>query len=191
MMKHARVLIGSLMIAGCAGGDTAPTPKQYSIGRAATPAEVAAIDIDVGPDGVGLPAGSGTVAQGEVIYAAKCASCHGVKGEGMPPAFPLLVGRDPKGENFGFAADAKIARTIGNYWSNATTLFDYVRRAMPHAAPGSLTNDEVYALTAQLLSWNQVIPPGSTLDAASLKAVKMPAAGKFVTDDRRGGKEVR
>ena len=103
----------------------------------------------------------------------------------------MLVGRDPKGEGFGFAADFKIARTVGNYWPNATTLFDYIRRAMPHAAPGSLTNDEVYALTAQLLSWNQILPPTATLDAAALKAVKMPAAGKFVVDDRRGGREVR
>ena len=190
MMKHSPVLIGALLLAGCSGG-AARAPERYNLGRAATAAEVTAIDVDVTPDGVGLPAGSGTVAQGEAIFAAKCASCHGAKGEGMPPAFPMLVGRDPKGEGFGFAADAKIARTVGNYWPNATTLFDYVRRAMPHATPGSLTNDEVYALTAQLLSWNQVIPPTSTLDAASLKAVKMPAAGKFVTDDRKGGKEVK
>lgn len=190
MMKHSRFVIGSLLLVGCARGP-ASEPKQYNLGRAATPAELAAIDLDVAPDGAGLPPGSGTVAQGELIYAAKCASCHGAKGEGMAPAFPMLVGRDPRGENFGFAADAKIPRTIGNYWSNATTLFDYVRRAMPLATPGSLTNDEVYALTAQLLSWNQVIPPNASLDATSLKAVKMPAAGKFVPDDRRGGREVR
>ena len=82
-------------------------------------------------------------------------------------------------------------RTIGNYWPYATTVFDYVRRAMPHTQPGSLTNDEVYALTAYLLAANQVIPMNSTLDAATLRAVKMPYVDRFVRDDRRGGHEVR
>jgi hypothetical protein len=109
----------------------------------------------------------------------------------MPPSYPALVGRDPKAENFAFATNDKLVRTIGNYWPYATTVFDYVRRAMPHTQPGSLSNDEVYALTAYLLAANQVIPMTSTLDAASLRAVKMPYESRFVRDDRRGGHEVR
>ena len=109
----------------------------------------------------------------------------------MLPAYPALVGRDPKGEKFAFASDAKITRTIGNYWPHATTLFDYIRRAMPHNAPGSLQSDQVYALTAYLLSANAVIPATTVLDAKSLTAVKMPYADRFVRDDRRGGRELK
>lgn len=187
------VLVSSIaLVAACGGGRPAAEPsRRYELGRAATPQEVAAVDVDVGPDGEGLPAGSGTVAQGEALFAQKCASCHGPKGAGMPPALPAIVGRDPAAEGFRFGTDPKLNKTIGNYWPYATTVFDYVRRAMPHPAPGSLTNDEVYALTAWLLAANQVIPRDATLDAASLKAVKMPYAGKFVPDNRRGGREVR
>ena len=142
-------------------------------------------------DGAELPAGSGTVETGSAIFKAKCSSCHGPEGQGIPPAYPAIVGRDPKGEKFPFSTDWRITRTIGNYLPYATTVFDYVRRAMPHTQPGSLTDDEVYALTAYLLAANQVIPVNSTLDAATLRAVKMPYAGRFVRDDRRGGREVR
>jgi len=165
--------------------------RHYGIGRAATPAEIAARDIDVGPDGEGLPAGSGSVAQGEAIFKQKCQMCHGPKGQGMPPAFPTLIGREAKAEGFVFATDWKLTHTIGNYWPYATTVYDYVRRAMPLLQPGSLTNDEVYAITAFLLASNQVIPMDATLDAASLKQVKMPYADKFVADDRRGGHTVK
>ena len=167
-----------------------PPGGRYGIGRAATSAEVAAIDIDVGPDGAELPAGRGTVSQGARVFGAKCASCHGVRGEGMAPAFPKLVGRAPR-DGFPFGRDPKIEKTIGNYWPYATTLFDYVRRAMPFLAPGSLSNDEVYAVTAWLLAQNEVIPGGATLDAESLKVIRMPAHDRFVRDDRKGGAEVR
>ena len=90
-----------------------------------------------------------------------------------------------------FATDFTLTKTIGNYWPHATTVFDYVRRAMPLLQPGSLANDEVYALTAYLLAANNVMPITATLDAVSLKQVKMPYAGKFVTDNRRGGREVK
>lgn len=170
---------------------TGEPTRHYGLGRAATVAEVAVLDIDVGPDGEGLPTGSGSAQQGAVIYVAKCAMCHGPKGRGMPPVFPALIGRDPKAEGFAFATDFKLTKTIGNYWPHASTVFDYVRRAMPLLQPGSLTNDEVYALTAYLLAANNVVPMTATLDAASLKQVKMPYAGKFVTDNRRGGKEVK
>lgn len=174
-----------------AAGFSSIPAKHYGLGRAATPAEVAALNIDVGPDGEGLPAGSGTAALGADIYQKQCAMCHGPKGLGMPPAFPLIISRDPKAEGFKFASDPKLPKSIGNYWPDATTVFDYVRRSMPLLQPGSLTNDEVYALTAYLLAANEVIPMSATLDSASLMQVKMPYRDKFVVDDRRGGKEVK
>lgn len=175
-------------LTGCRPASTPDGPatgERYGIGSAVSAAEIAKLDIDIGPDGAELPAGNGTVADGRTLYAAKCAMCHGVNGEGMAPAFPRLSGRDPKAEGFKFASDPKLPHTIGNYWSHATTLFDYIRRAMPHSAPGSLTDDEVYALTAYLLAVDDVIPNDATLDAVALRAVKMPYANRFVPDDRR------
>ena len=194
-----RILTGALGLvtiacrrdnSGAVGGER-PVVTRYGLGRAASSVEVAALDIDVAPDGHGLPPGRGTAAQGASLFAQKCASCHAAQGQGMPPMFPALVGRDPKGEGFPFASDWRITRTIGNYWPEATTVFDYVRRAMPHTAPGSLTNDEVYALTAFLLATNQVISSDAALDSASLMHVKMPYHDKFVRDNRRGGNEVK
>jgi len=166
-------------------------PKAFGLGRAPSPGEIAAVDVDVSPTGVGLPAGSGTAQQGAAVYASSCASCHGENGEGKPP-YPQLIG-GPKG-NVDFSTDYKIPRTIGNYWPYATTLFDYVRRAMPLTAPGSLTADQTYAVTAYLLSREGVIPDGAVMDAKSLPTVQMPARPRFVNDDRRGssgGKNVR
>jgi cytochrome c len=167
-------------------------PKRFDLGHAATTAEVALVDIDVAPSGAGLPAGSGTPEQGAPVYATNCATCHGVNGEGKPPAYPQLIG-GPKG-SFDFASDFKIPRTIGNYWPYATTLFDYIRRAMPLAAPGTLTADQTYAVTAYLLNREGIIPAATVLDARSLAAIQMPARSHFVADDRRGstgGKNVR
>jgi cytochrome c len=170
-----------------------PPPERFGVGRPATGAEVAALDVDVAPDGHGLPPGSGTPAQGAAVFAAKCAACHGAAGEGQvgaPPAgqaaAPKLVGRDPR-EGFPFGQDPKLVKTVGNYWPYATTVFDYVRRAMPIPAPGSLTNDEVYAVVAFLLAQNEIIDKNAVLDSATLAAVKMPARDKFVVDDRKGG----
>ena len=188
--RSALAVFGCIALLSACNGRS-ESEGHYALGRAATTAEVANWSIEVGPDGAELPTGSGTVDAGATIFAAKCASCHGAKGEGMAPAYPALIGRDPKGENFVFATDWKITRTIGNYWPYATTVFDYVRRAMPLTQPGSLSNDEVYSLTAYLLAANQVIPMNSSLDAAGLKAVKMPYVDRFVRDDRRGGHEVR
>jgi len=168
------------------------SPNQFGLGRTATAAEVAAENIDVSPNGEGLPAGSGTPEQGATVYAAACASCHGANGEGKPPAYPQLVG-GPRG-NFNFATDFKIPRTIGNYWPYATTVYDYIRRAMPLTAPGTLTADQTYAVTAYLLNREGIVPSGTSLDAKSLAAIKMPARDHFVMDDRRGslgGKNVR
>ena len=199
-MKRRRCLAAgsvsviALVVAACRGGDgvsVAQSSRHYELGRAATSAEVAARDVDVGPDGAGLPAGSGTVAQGAALYAAQCASCHGERGEGKPPLYPRLIGRDSIAEGFPFGKDPRLVKTIGNYWPYATTVFDYVRRAMPQMTPGSLTNDQVYAVTAYLLAANRVIPMTASLDSASLVAVKMPYADRFVRDDRRGGRVVK
>ncbi len=193
LVAIALLVVATVSLAACSGDSSANAEpsRRYALGRAATTDEIDKWHTDVGPDGAELPAGSGTVASGAEIFKAKCSACHGPDGQGMPPAYPAIVGRDPKGENFPFGTDWKITRTIGNYWPYATTVFDYVRRAMPHTAPGSLTNDEVYSLTAFLLAANQIIPMNSTLDAASLRAVKMPYVSRFVRDDRRGGRDVR
>jgi S-disulfanyl-L-cysteine oxidoreductase SoxD len=164
-------------------------PERFGLGRPATPTEIAAWDIDVDTAGHGLPAGRGDALRGAAIYRDKCATCHGAKGEGIAPQ-PALIGPQPR-DSFPFARDASLVHTIGNYWPYATTLFDYVRRTMPLSAPGSLSNEDVYSVTAYLLVANEVLPPGSTLDSASLVAVRMPARNRFVPDNRRGGPEVR
>ncbi len=196
-MKRLLFLAAALVLGACkidARNDYLgdKEPQRFDLGHAASAAEVAAVDIDVSPSGAGLPAGSGTAAQGAPLYAANCASCHGANGEGKPPAYPQLLG-GPKG-SFDFASDFKIPRTVGNYWPYATTLFDYIRRAMPLAAPGTLTPDQTYAVTAYLLSREGIIPESTSLDARSLAAIQMPAKSHFVADDRRGstgGKNVR
>jgi cytochrome c len=196
-MKRLPVMLALALLVGCKVdsrddylGDK--DPRQFAFGRPASAAEIAAVDIDASPSGAGLPAGSGSAAEGAKLYAANCAACHGENGEGKPPAYPQLLG-GPKGD-FNFASDFKIPRTIGNYWPYATTLYDYIHRAMPLTAPGSLTPEQTYAVTAYLLSREGIIPANATLDARSLAAVQMPALSHFVKDDRtgsQGGKSTR
>jgi cytochrome c len=183
-----------LVLAACAAGLTVITaraqqqtqaPARFGFGRPATAAEIAAWDIDVGPDGKGLPPGRGTPAEGAATYAAKCASCHGKTGKEGPN--DVLVGREPRGV-FPSGKEAEARRTIGNYWPYATTVFDYIRRAMPAPTPGSLTDNEVYGLVAFLLEANEIIPSGTVMDATSLPKVAMPARDKFVIDSRGGPK---
>ena len=193
---RARVLtalVAIVALGGCGPAEAGNGAGQgrLGLGREVAAHEVAALDIDIGPDGVGLPPGSGSVAEGTKVYAAKCASCHGANGEGMRPAYPALVGRPPEAEQFKFGSEPGLERTIGNYWPYATTVFDYVRRSMPQMTPGSLTDNEVYALTAYLLSANEIIAKDATLDAESLKKVEMPDRDRFVPDNRRGGREVK
>jgi cytochrome c len=171
-------------------------PKRYGIGTPATPEQIAALDIDVRPDGTGLPPGSGSAREGTAIYAQKCASCHGANGEGG--AADALVGAAPK-DTAPFGPDYERWRngrpdvpfTIGNLWPYATTIFDYVRRAMPANAPGSLTADETYALTAWLLAKNEIISDTDTMNAQTLPRIRMPARARFVPDNRKGGSEVK
>ena len=166
----------------------ADSGDSFGLGRPVTAEEIAAWDIDVRPDGRGLPAGSGSVQQGSQIYMQKCASCHGKSGNEGP--FDVLVGRLP-GDAFPFAREPGAIKTIGNYWPYATTAFDYINRAMPYDAPGSLAADEVYALVAYLLYRNNIVPTDTVLSADNLAAIIMPARHRFVPDDRRGGAEVR
>lgn len=166
----------------------APTPAQYGLGRPATPEEIRRLDVDVMPNGRGLPNGRGSVADGATVYAAKCASCHGPRGEGATA--DRLVATEAA-DTFAFGRDPKLPRAIGNYWPYATTLYDYIARSMPLAQPGSLTADEVYGLVAFLLAQNRVVGPDAVMDRATLPKVKMPARDRFVPDDRAGGNVVR
>jgi cytochrome c len=163
----------------------AALPARLELGRPATAGEIAEWNVDVNWLGEGLPSGSGTAATGATVYAARCASCHGPRGEGGTPPNARLVGREPR--DFSFAADPTKVKTVGNYWPYATTLFDYIRRAMPQTAPGTLTPDETYAVIAWLLAENEIIPRDQVLDAVSLPQVKMPSRDRFVRDDRTGG----
>jgi len=160
----------------------------FGFGETASPERIAAWDIDIGPDGEGLPPGSGSVERGETLYRLQCVQCHGARGEGSQ--FEALAGRVP-GDRFPFSEDRRYPITVGSYWPYATTLFDYIRRAMPQAAPGSLPPDDVYALTAFILQLNGLLESGDSLDAESLPRIRMPARDRFVRDDRRGGPEVR
>ena len=153
-------------------------------GRAATPEEISEWDIDVRPDGTGLPPGSGTAEQGDPIYQAQCASCHGVQGQGTPAGWPL-VGRNPDDVfDFNESLAQEERRVIGNYWPHATTIYDYIRRSMPMDRPGHLSDDDVYALTAWILWRTLLIEPDEVMNAETLPEVVMPSADRFVPDDR-------
>jgi len=153
----------------------AQSPK-YGVGRAPTADEVKAWDISYPPDGTGLPEGSGTPAQGKEVYASKCAKCHGGQAQGGDDA--ALVGGK------GTLASAKPLRTVGSYWPYATTLFDYVHRAMPFKQPGTLTPNQVYAVSAFILYLNGIVAENAVMDAKSLPQVKMPNRSGFVSDPR-------
>ena len=163
--------------AGQAPDEAAGGP--LGLGRPATADEIAALDIDVRPDGDGLPLGGGTVAEGASVWGRACRACHGAEGEGGIAA--PLVGRDP----------AARPPTVGNYWPYATTLYDYIYRAMPGNAPGTLTPDEVYGLVAWILEKNGIIDDEAVMNAATVPDVVMPARDRFVPDDRLESDAVR
>jgi cytochrome c len=143
-------------------------------GKAPSAADLAAWDIDVRPDGAGLPPGRGSAVRGAAVYAENCSACHGEADVGGPK--DRLVGGQ------GSLASAHPIKTIGSYWPYATTLFDYVRRAMPYQAPGSLGSNDTYAVVAYLLSLNGIVDKGAVLDARSLPKVRMPNRDGFVPD---------
>ena len=156
-----------------AGVAMAAEPQRLGLGRPATPGELGAEDIDVRADGAGLPPGRGSVEDGAALFASACAACHGERGEKpVIPALRLVGGR-------GTLATPGAVQTVGSYWPYATTLFDYIRRAMPFNAPQSLTPDQVYAVTAYILHLNNIVPDGAVLDADSLPKVRMPNRDGF------------
>jgi S-disulfanyl-L-cysteine oxidoreductase SoxD len=136
--------------------------------------------VSVLPDGRGLPPGSGTVEQGKLVYQEHCAACHGDKLQGGA-ADRLIGGRGTLVNNDPTHSPVK---TIESYWPHATTIFDYVKRAMPLATPGSLSDDQVYAVTAYILSEAKIVPPDTVLDARSMAAVRMPNRDGFIADPR-------
>lgn len=170
-----KILAAQCLIVLIASGARAESGK-YGIGRAATDSEILGWNIDVGRDGKELPPGSGSVDQGRKIFEEQCAVCHGDKGEGGL-GDKLVGGR-------GTLASGKAVKTVGSFWPYAPTLFDYIRRAMPMNAPQSLSNEEVYALSAYVLNLNGLVADGATLDAKSLAAIKMPNRDGFVPDAR-------
>jgi cytochrome c len=144
-----------------------------NLGKPIGEADIAPWDLSIMPDGTGLPAGSGTAAEGARIYAEQCSACHGDNGKGTEHA-AAVVGGPPRATLDG-------GKTIRNYWPFATTLFDFIRRAMPYSQPNSLSNDEVYALTAYILSLNQLIAEKDAMNAQTLPQVRMPNRDGFIT----------
>lgn len=153
-----------------------PYQAGYGLGRQATEKEIHDWNIEVSPNGRGLPAGQGTVKQGAHIYAMKCGRCHGPSGKEGPN--DVLVGGQ------GSLPTSQPLKTIGSYWPYATTLYDYLRRAMPFNAPQSLTPDEIYALVAWLLHQNGIVAADAVLDARSLPNIEMPNRNGFILDPR-------
>jgi S-disulfanyl-L-cysteine oxidoreductase SoxD len=173
-LREPRIAAFAVLGLLCASAAQAQSP--YGIGRPATSAEIAGWNIDIDREGHNLPPGSGTVGHGHEIFDQQCAACHGAKGEGG--IGDQLVGGQ------GTLATANPVRTVGSYWPYAPTLFDYIRRAMPQNAPESLSNDDVYAVSAYILSLNGLLPADATLDAKTLSAIKMPNRGMFIGDPR-------
>jgi len=168
-----RLLPLTLLAPLAAAGADSP----LGIGHGASAGEITRWNLDVGPDGAGLPPGGGSADDGAPIYIKQCAGCHGPTGQ--------------KGRGWLTGGPETGRKTIGNYWPYATTIFDYIRRAMPPAAPGTLSDENVYALTAHLLHLNGIIDADEEMNAQTLPKVRMPAHDRFVPDDRRGGAEIR
>ncbi|SFM26513.1 cytochrome c [Bradyrhizobium sp. NFR13] len=190
MSKSANAL--TLVLAACLlGGMTGPSAAQQmagrdvtkpsaklGLGRAATAEEIAAWDTDVRPDGRGLPVGKGTVKQGDDLFQEKCASCHGEFGQGVG-RWPVLAG------GAGTLKADRPDKTVGSFWPDLSTVFDYIKRAMPYGNAQSLTNDEIYALTAYILSMNDIVKDEKfELNEKNFTSIKMPNAAAFFEDDR-------
>jgi cytochrome c len=163
----------TLYLAGAALLLTSTSHAGPDLGQPATATDIAAWELSIPPSGQGLPPGSGTAVQGAEIYRAKCASCHGANGAGKPA--------DALAGGMGSLSSATPLKTVGSYWPYATTLFDYVRRAMPYDRPLSLSDDEVYAVSAYILALNGIIREDAALDAKTLPQVAMPNRNGFVS----------
>src|SRR5580765_3062838 len=167
------VVIAAAPLAACANLQPAPS-KPPAFGAPASAQEIARFDISIPPSGAGLPKGGGSARQGQQVYEQKCMACHGAKGTGKPA--DVLVG------GVGSLASKAPLRTVGSYWPYATTLFDYVRRAMPLPNPLSLTDDEVYAVSAYVLFLNGIVGEDAVMNAQTLPQVKMPNRDGFTSD---------
>ena len=166
--------LAAVALSACAAPQQGTSGKSPALGTPVGAAEIARWDISIPPSGAGLPPGSGSARQGLQVYEQKCLACHGARGSGKPA--------DPLAGGLGSLAGKAPVRTVGSYWPYATTLFDYVRRAMPIANPLSLTNDELYAVTAYVLAINGIIGEDAVMNAQSLPQVKMPNRDGFVSD---------
>lgn len=153
------------------------TPRNYAIGRVATPEQIAGWDIDIRPDGQGAPSGRGSVKDGEKVYMDKCAACHGEFGESAGRWPQLAQGKDT-------LASHDPVKTVGSYFPYLSSVFDYIRRAMPFGDSESLTNDELYAVTAYVLNLNDIVDDKFVLSKETWGKVKMPNQGGFLDDDR-------
>jgi S-disulfanyl-L-cysteine oxidoreductase SoxD len=179
-MSTPNLFTSALVVAGltcsCAthAPDEAIASARPNLGVAADPALIRTWDISIPPSGSGLPPGSGSVKQGALVYASKCQACHGERGTGKP--MDALAG------GIGSLASDQPVRTVGSYWPYATTLFDYVRRAMPTTAPMSLTNEETYAVSAYILNLNGIIAETDVMNAQTLPLVEMPNRHGFISD---------
>jgi cytochrome c len=165
----------ALVLAGTA--TLAAQSPRFGVGRPPTPDEVRGLGAAIAPDGGGLPAGSGTVAEGRAVFAARCASCHGPSGEGGGVGAALVGGK-------GTLATARPLKTVGSFWPYATTVWDYVNRAMPFDQPGLLKPEEVYAVVAYVLNLNGIIADDAVMNSTTLPTVKMPNRDGFVADPR-------
>ncbi|TXJ17808.1 MAG: cytochrome c [Afipia sp.] len=183
----ALALVCSAMVAGAnsqleaqqiATQAAVKTSSKLGLGRPALPDEIKAWDTDVRPDGKGLPPGKGTVKQGDVIFQAQCASCHGEFGEGAG-RWPVLAG------GAGTLKADRPDKTIGSFWPDLSTAFDYIKRAMPYGNARSLNDDEIYAVIAYLLSMNDIVKDENfELSDKNFTSIKMPNASAFFDDDR-------
>lgn len=162
----------NLILATVFAAGTAMAAESPQLGQPITEKEAAAWDLSIGPDGVGLPPGRGTVKAGEEVFINKCQACHGEKGVGQP-GDKLVGGQGTLG------GDVAPVKTVGSYWPYATTLFDYIRRSMPLTEPQTLKPDEIYAVSAYILHLNGIIGEKTVIDAKSLPKVKMPNKGNF------------
>ena len=164
--RRAAVLIALAL------GSSGVFAQAPNLGKPISPSEIAAWDISILPDGTGLPPGSGTPAQGSLIYTAKCSMCHGANGKGGLAA--ALIGGNT------LTSGIDTVKTVANFWPYATTLFDFTRRAMPWPQPRTLTNDEVYALTAYILALNKLVGENDVMNADTLPKVRMPNRDGFI-----------
>jgi cytochrome c len=171
--KVKLAIIAAIVLSAISAVPTICAAQSPNLGRPLTPEEIKKVDITVVPDGRGLPDGTGSVSLGAAVYTKYCQSCHGEKGAGKP--------QDQLTGGLGTLATPKPVKTPVSYWPVATTLFDYIRRAMPITAPQSLTNDEVYAVTAYILSIDGIVPGDAVLDSKTLPRVKMPNKDGFVS----------